>query len=97
MGPYRANRRSENILLTLSPLKLGPLQLGIATLLAVFAAPLAAAQDINLHVTYVCNGEHIYIEGCNIRDLSDTSAAPNPCENNACGLMSIITCFGRPP
>src|SRR5579862_1690355 len=34
---------------------------------------LAAAQDIQTHVTYVCNGEHLFIENCNIRDLSDNS------------------------
>jgi hypothetical protein len=33
----------------------------------------AAAQDIPIGVTYVCNGEHIYVENCNIRDTSDTS------------------------
>jgi hypothetical protein len=38
-----------------------------------FAAFLASAQDIKVGVTYVCNGEHIYIENCNIRDTSDTS------------------------
>jgi len=82
MGPYRANRHSENILLTLghlklSPLKLGPLKLGIAALLAVFAAPLAAAQgaisqdkDLQQGVTYVCNGERMFIENCS-NDHSD--------------------------
>jgi len=39
----------------------------------LLAAALAAAQDIHLNVTYVCNGEHIYVENCNIRDTSDTS------------------------
>jgi hypothetical protein len=43
--------------------------LGIAILLGVSAT----AQDIKLHVTYVCNGERIYVDSCNIRDLSDTS------------------------
>jgi hypothetical protein len=33
----------------------------------------AAAQDIKLNVTYVCNGERVYVESCNIRDLSDTA------------------------
>ena len=33
----------------------------------------AAAQDIKLNVTYVCGGERMYVENCNIRDLSDTS------------------------
>lgn len=39
----------------------------------VFALVPAAAQDIHLGVTYVCSGEHIYVENCNIRDTSDTS------------------------
>src|ERR1700722_4020352 len=43
--------------------------LGIAMLLGVSAA----AQDIKLNVTYVCSGERIYVESCNIRDTSDTS------------------------
>lgn len=46
---------------------------GIAALAALFSCYYAAAQDIPIGVTYVCNGEHIYIEGCNIRDTSDTS------------------------
>ena len=47
--------------------------LAIAALFAFFAIPLCSSQDIPIGVTYVCNGEHIYIEGCNIRDTSDTS------------------------
>ena len=34
----------------------------------------AAAQDIKQNVTYVCNGERMYVESCNMRDLSDTSS-----------------------
>jgi hypothetical protein len=45
----------------------------IAILFCLFATALAAAQDIKLNVTYVCNGERIYVESCNIRDTSDTS------------------------
>lgn len=41
--------------------------------LALLAPFIVAAQDIHLNVTYICNGEHIYIENCNIRDTSDTS------------------------
>ena len=48
-------------------------KLSIAFLLTVFATAFAAAQDIKLNVTYVCNGERIYVESCNIRDTSDTS------------------------
>jgi hypothetical protein len=43
--------------------------LGIAMLLGLSAA----AQDVKLNVTYVCNGERMYVESCNIRDLSDTA------------------------
>jgi len=49
----------------------------VAIALAAFTSPCAAAQapaqDIPIGVTYICNGEHIYIENCNIRDVSDTS------------------------
>jgi hypothetical protein len=34
----------------------------------------AAAQDVKLNVTYVCNGERMYVESCNMRDVSDTSS-----------------------
>jgi hypothetical protein len=34
---------------------------------------LAQAQDLQLGVTYTCGGERLYLESCNIRDLSDTS------------------------
>lgn len=33
----------------------------------------ASAQDVKLNVTYVCDGERLYVESCNMRDLSDTS------------------------
>jgi len=33
----------------------------------------AVAEDIRLNVTYVCNGERVVIDSCNIRDTSDTS------------------------
>src|ERR1700733_9858088 len=43
--------------------------------LVCFLLPcLAAAQDVKLNVTYVCNGERTYVESCNMRDLSDTSS-----------------------
>jgi hypothetical protein len=44
-----------------------------AGLLSLFFAAIAFAQDLQTHVTYVCNGERIVIDSCNIRDLSDTS------------------------
>jgi hypothetical protein len=65
MHPSRATSRSKNSRLAL--------KFNIALLLALFAAALCHAQDIPIGVTYVCSGEHIYIEGCNIRDTSDTS------------------------
>src|ERR1700736_3342619 len=43
----------------------------IAVLVGVFS--LASADDMQTHVTYVCNGEHLFIESCNVRDLSDNS------------------------
>ncbi len=47
------------------------------TILSVAAligfSSLVYADDIQTHVTYVCNGEHLFIENCNIRDLSDNS------------------------
>src|ERR1700688_5243129 len=45
--------------------------LAIGALLLSFVARIATAQT--LHVTYVCNGERMFIENCNIRDLSDTA------------------------
>jgi hypothetical protein len=46
------------------------MKLAIAILIGVSCS----AQDITLNVTYVCNGERIYVESCNMRDLSDTSS-----------------------
>jgi hypothetical protein len=43
----------------------------ISVFLALFTAGITAAQT--LHVNYVCNGERINIENCNIRDLSDNA------------------------
>ncbi len=65
MRPSRAKYRSESSRLAL--------RFSIAMLLALFVAALCQAQDIPIGVTYVRHGEHIYIEGCNIRDTSDTS------------------------
>jgi hypothetical protein len=48
--------------------------LGLALAIAALSATLASAQDIRLNVTYVCNGERMYVESCNIRDLSDASS-----------------------
>jgi hypothetical protein len=45
------------------------MQLSIAMLFGVFAF----AQDVKLNLTYVCSAERMYVESCNIRDLSDTA------------------------
>ena len=45
----------------------------IAATARLFSAAIASAQTIQTGVTYVCNGERIYIENCNIRDTSDSS------------------------
>jgi hypothetical protein len=49
------------------------IRLSLALAIAALPGALAIAQDIKLNVTYVCNGERMYVESCNIRDLSDTS------------------------
>jgi hypothetical protein len=54
----------------------------------VFAGNLRAG-DIQLGATFVCNGERMYVENCNIRDLSDSAtcmvAHPDRPQKN--GLM----------
>ena len=47
--------------------------IALALAAAILAGVRADAQDIKLNVTYLCNGERMYVESCNIRDLSDTS------------------------
>ncbi|HUB51398.1 MAG TPA: carboxypeptidase-like regulatory domain-containing protein [Terracidiphilus sp.] len=56
-------------------------------------AGFAAAQDIKLNVTYVCSGEHIYVESCNIRDTSDTSTCmvAHPDHLTRTGMNSYTT------
>jgi len=53
----------------------------------------ATAQDLQLGVTYTCNGDRLYLESCNIRDLSDTStcmvAHPDRPKHN--GFMAYTT------
>jgi hypothetical protein len=49
------------------------LNLTIATLLLAFGSTFAAAQDLTPGLTYVCNGEKMFIENCNIRDTSDNA------------------------
>jgi len=49
------------------------MRLFLALAIASLSAASAPAQDIRLNVTYICSGEHIYVENCNIRDLSDAA------------------------
>ena len=60
MEPSRSSRRTN-------------FRLSVKLALALLLPAAGAAQDIKLNVTYVCSGERIYVESCNIRDLSDTS------------------------
>ncbi len=48
-------------------------KLGVAVVLLVAITTLAAAQDLTIGVTYVCSGEKMFIENCNMRDTSDAS------------------------
>jgi len=67
--------------------------LGLTAVLAVAFSAIASAQDLQKGVTYVCNGERIFIENCNIRDTSDTSTCmvghPDTVLSN--GLMKYTT------
>jgi hypothetical protein len=69
------------------------LKLSFAMVVGVFATAFAAAQDIKLGVTYVCNGEHIWVDSCNIRDLSDTATCmvEHPDHVNAGGIAAITS------
>lgn len=45
----------------------------VIAILVLASTMFAAGQDIPIGVTYVCNGERVFVENCNIRDTSDTS------------------------
>ena len=47
--------------------------LGSIALLSLLWCAIANAQDLQKHVVYVCNGEKLMIDSCNIRDTSDSS------------------------
>jgi hypothetical protein len=76
-------------------LKLSVLKLSVVTLLAVFATAIAIAQDKDLliGVKYVCNGERMFIENCNMRDTSDNAncMVGHPDHILANGLMQYTT------
>jgi hypothetical protein len=93
MGPYSSNNRCGSTYESATFPKLNLGRLCVATLLAIFATTLAAAQDVKLNVTYVCNGEHIYVDSCNMRDLSDTATCmvEHPDHVNAGGIAAITS------
>lgn len=49
------------------------IRLAAVVLLICGSISIARAQDLQQHVTYVCNGQREFIENCNMRDISDTS------------------------
>jgi hypothetical protein len=66
---------------------------GFMAILIAFSAGAACAQDVPLHVNYVCNGDHLFIDSCNMRDVSDTSTCMvgHPDKIQANGLMAYTT------
>ncbi len=93
MGPYSSNFCGESTRVSPDSLKLRSLRLCVALLVGVFATAVAAAQEIKLGVTYICNGEHIWVDSCNIRDLSDTATCmvEHPDHVNAGGIAAITS------
>ena len=87
MYPSRSNHLAS------SPSRSGLLHIAAALLFALLAPALAAAQDIKLGATYICNGEHIWVDSCNIRDLSDngTCMVEHPDHTNAGGIAAITS------
>src|SRR5258708_7631050 len=65
----------------------------IAALLCVFAGVRAVAQDVTTGVTYVCSGERLVVDSCNMRDTSDTSTCMvgHPDHVLANGVMKYTT------
>ena len=53
--------------------KTKPTPLALAAILGLLSGPATTAQDVQKNVVYVCNGERLVIDSCNMRDLSDTS------------------------
>ena len=66
------------------------LRFGLSLLLALSFTLLLSGSDIQLGATFVCNGERIYVEDCNVRDQSDSAsclvAHPDRPQKN--GLMA---------
>jgi hypothetical protein len=47
--------------------------IGMSGFVGLVVCAIASAQDLQLHVTYVCSGERLFIENCNMQNLSDTA------------------------
>jgi hypothetical protein len=62
-----------------------------AGILCLLLAAVASAQDIQTRVTYVCSGERLYIDSCNIRDTSDNASCmvDHPDEKGPNGQMKV--------
>jgi len=54
-------------------MKTGPGPFTFAVIFGLLSTAALSAQDLQKNVVYVCNGERLVIDSCNIRDLSDTS------------------------
>ena len=46
---------------------------GFAAVAGLLLVGVCSAQDVQKNVIYLCNGEKLFIDSCNMRDLSDTS------------------------
>jgi hypothetical protein len=68
-------------------------RLGLSVAIALLAVGVATAQDVKVGVTYVCNGERMFAESCNMRDVSDTSTCMvgDPDQIQANGMMQYTT------
>jgi hypothetical protein len=88
MGPYSLDRCGDSTRGFTSFLKLS-----LVMMVGLIGCAAAAAQDIKLGVTYVCNGEHIWVDSCNVRDLSDTATCmvEHPDHVNAGGIAAITS------
>src|SRR5580698_11316000 len=65
----------------------------IVAFISVLLCGVASAQDVQTGVTFVCNGERLLVEGCNIRDTSDTSTCmvAHPDHLTATGLNTYTS------
>jgi hypothetical protein len=54
-------------------MKTRPGPFSFVAILGLLSTPAASGQDVQKNVVYVCNGERLVIDSCNMRDLSDTS------------------------